>query len=208
MEKQRAVIYDITSPGVKSDVKSLVEDKFGLIVIKEYYENKGLISKSVFKPALSDLISDIWTKRIRVNAVVVKSLTLLGNLDVILFVKKILEERGVRLITLKSREKALAEIPLKNLEKKLYYDKLRDWIMMSFLGALGTYIIVSTFNPYYIALILATFSMMFYIYIKRVSRSREYLRKKIRELISLKIPYSSKVRLRVGMRGIEVLKEE
>ncbi|RLG87659.1 MAG: hypothetical protein DRO18_02920 [Thermoprotei archaeon] len=208
VKKYRAVIYDVIPPGVKSDLKGVIEEKFkDYVIINEYYESRLVVDKGSYRPALSDLLTDIWTKKVNVDAVIVKSLTKLGTLDMILFVKRVLEDRGVKLISLNSKERILAETPLAKLKRKLRYDDIRDYIMLAFTIGIGIYIIIHTLNPFFIGLIVATIGLLLFTYYRKTIKGRRNLGIMLDKVINLEIPYSTKMRFRISVKGVEVLEE-
>ncbi len=208
VRKYRAVIYDVIPPGVRSDLKGTIKEKFkDYVIINEYYESKLVVDKGSYRPALSDLLTDIWTKKVNVDAVIVKSLTKLGTLDMILFVKRVLEDRGVKLISLNSKERILAETPLAKLKRKLRYDDIRDYIMLAFTIGIGIYIVIHTLNPFFTGLIIATIGLLLYTYYMKTVRGRRNLGAILDKVINLKIPYTTKMRFRISIKGVEVVEE-
>jgi hypothetical protein len=205
--KPRAAVYDLIPSGVKSNLKKLVEDGYDYKVIGEYIENKEVVSKTGQMPKLSELLTDILRGNLKIDALFVRSIEVFNNVDILLGIKRLLELRDVKLISLKSKERILTEKTISDLNKKIKHDKIRDGATFGVIFGSGTIICIMMPDPFFIGLVIGTILLFMYFYYKKTIRGRRRLEKKIKELLSIDIPKSKKVIVKASTFKLEIIEE-
>jgi len=184
--RRRGDTYDVVSAGGKSDLRRVVE---GFNDIKENVEGSSKM------PMLNEMLNSILRGDLWVEAVFVRNLDVLGRADLVLGIKRVLELRGVKLISLRGRDRAITEVSLEGILYNIRARNIADAVVFSIAVAAGAFFIYMTMNPIYAAIICATIALMLYTHRKRALRSRAEVRKLVERLL--------KIDLRA--RGIEVV---
>ena len=105
-----------------------------------------VISRRKVYPKLSELLTDIQNGELKVKVVIVPSLKVFRNLDLYLFVRKILDLNGVELLSLKRGENLRLKKGLKELEKNAKRNTIIELSLYSLVIGASLYVI-TLINP-------------------------------------------------------------
>ena len=208
--KQRAIVYDVVPSGSESRMRELVEKTFDeYVVVKEYVEKEGVVEMYGRMPVLSEMLTDIVRDKVRADVVIIKSIKSLKGSDKLLFIKRILELKNMKLVSLSSRDNKLLKLSTKDLLNRVLYAKVYD-IVGYFILILATLLMWLLFKD-------ITFTLIFLIVAAAVSvfhyrrglRARRYTEKLLRRLLSMKLPKDTRrIRVRVTEFGAEIIEEK
>ena len=209
-KKLRAIVYDIVPSGSESRMRELVEKTFDeYIVVKEYVEKEGVVETYGRMPVLSEMLTDIIRDKIRADVVIIKSIKSLKGSDKLLFVKRILELKNMKLISLTSRDNKLLKLSTRDLLNRVMYAKIYD-IVGYFIIILTTLLMWFLFrNLVFTLLFLAAATIVSIFHYRRGLKARRYTEKLLRRLLEMKLPKDTrKIRVRISEFGAEMIEEK
>ncbi len=208
--KQRAIVYDVVPSGSESRMKELVEKTFDeYVVVKEYIEKEGVVEMYGRMPALSEMLTDIIRDKVRADVVIIKSIKSLKGSDKLLFVKRILELKNMKLVSLASRDNKLLKLSTKDLLNRVMYAKVYD-IVGYFILILATLLMWFLFkNLIFTLLFLGVAVVVSIFHYRRGLKARRYTEKLLRKLINMKLPKDTRrIRVRITEFGAELIEEK
>ena len=209
-KKQRAIIYDVVPSGSESRMRELVEKTFDdYVVVKEYVEKEGVVEMYGRMPVLSEMLTDIIRDRVRADAVIIKSVKSLKGSDKLLFVKRILELKNMKLLSLSSRDNKLLKLSTKDLLNRVLYAKVYD-IVGYFILIFATLIMWFLFRDLVFTLLfLGVATVVSIFHYRRGLKARRYTEKLLRRLLEIKLPKDTRrIRVRITEFGAEIVEEK
>lgn len=208
--KQRVIVYDVVPSGSESRMRELVEKTFdNYIVVKEYIEKEGVVEMYGRMPALGEMLTDIIRDKVRADAVIIKSVKSLKGSDKLLFVKRILELKNMKLLSLSSRDNKVLKLSTRALLNRVIYAKVYD-IVGYFIVILATLIMWFLFrNLMFTLLFLAVAIIVSAFHYRRGLKARRYTERLLRKLLAMKLPKDTRrIRVRITEFGAELVEEK
>lgn len=204
--QKKAVIYDVLPRGERTEILDKVKEKFGYQVVKVFVDWADVISTKGKFPKLSELLTLIHKGELKVDAVFVPSVRVFRNLDLFLFVKKVLEMNGVELRSVRRQEKHTWKVSLENMRRGARRNFLADIVLYGFTWVAGLYIIYILQDPLLSPLIIGALALTGMLYYKKTYLVRKRMLKKLEELESVeKLKGKRDIRFVITLRGVEVV---
>ncbi len=208
--KQRVIVYDVVPSGSESRMKELVEKTFNeYVVVKEYIEKEGVVEMYGRMPALSEMLTDIIRDKIRADAVIIKNVKSLRGSDKLLFVKRILELKNMKLLSLSSRDNKLLKLSTRDLLNRVIYAKVYD-VVGYFILIFATLIMWFLFKDLVFTLLFLTIAIVVSVFhYRRGLKARKYTEELLRKLLNMRLPKDTrKIRVRITEFGVEFVEEK
>jgi len=208
--KQRAIVYDIVPGGSKSRMRELVEKTFeDIVVVKEYVEKEGIVSSYGQMPALGQMLTDIIRGDVKADIVFIKSLRIFRSSEPLLFLKRILELRGIRLLSLASKDNKILRLSTQELLNRVKLAKIYDIVgyILLVITTITMWLLIR--DVIFTLLFIIVGTIVIVIHYLRGLKARAFTEKKLRELLEFKLPPDTRrIRVRVSLSGVEVYYED
>ncbi len=202
----KAVIYDVLPRGASTEILDKVKEKFGYRVEKVFVDWADIISTKGKFPKLSELLTLIHRGELKVDVVFVPSVRVFRNLDLFLFVKKVLEINGVELRSVRRQEKHTWKVSLENMRRGARRNFIADMLLYGFTWAAGLYIIYILQDPLLSPLIIGALALTGLMYYKKTYLVRKRMLRKLKELEGVeKLKNKRDIRFVITLRGVEVV---
>ena len=208
-KKYRAIVYDVVPSGSESRMRELVEKTFDeYVVVKEYVEKEGVVEMYGRMPVLSEMLTDIIKDKVHADVVIIKNTKSLRGSDKLLFVKRILELKNMKLLSLSSRDNKLLKLSTRDLLNRVLYAKIYD-IVGYFILISSTLIMWILFrNLVFTLLFLGVAIVVSIFHYRRGLKARRYTEKLLRRLLEMKLPRDTRrIKVRISEFGAEILED-
>lgn len=204
--KRRAVIYDVLARGDETEIIDEVKEKYGYEVVKTYIDWADVISTRHKFPRLSELITQIHRGELKVDTVFVPSIRVFRNLDLYLFVKKILEINGVELRSIRFRERHTWKKTLDEIRRSASRNFIADMILYGLTWVAGIYVIYMLRDPLLSPLVVLALALTGVMYYKKTYKVRKHMLKKLEELDRVEeLRNKRNIRFVITLKGVEVV---
>ncbi|RLG78523.1 MAG: hypothetical protein DRO10_02700 [Thermoprotei archaeon] len=203
---RRAVAYAVLRRGEIPEFVDEVEKKHGYKVVKTFVDWADVIAtKGRFKE-LSEMLTLIHRGELKVDAVFVPSVRVFRNLDLYLFVKRLLELNGVELRSIRRREKHTWKTQTERLRETSRRNFIIEMILYAMIWGAGIYLMYILREPILTILIVATLALTGYTYYTKTYKVRKRLLKKLEELDRVDtLKNKRNVRFNITLKGVEVI---
>lgn len=207
--KQRAIIYDIVPNSSKSRMRELVEKAFeDIVVVKEYIEKESIVSSYGQMPVLGQMLTDIIRGDVKADVVFIKSLRIFRSSEPLLFLKRILELRGMKLLSLTSKDNKILRLSTQELLNRVKLAKIYDIVGYALLVIATIIMWLLIHDIIFTLLFIIVGTIVLVLHYLRGLKARRFTEKKLRELLELKLPPDTRrVRVRVSQFGVKVYYE-
>lgn len=208
--KQRAIVYDVVPSGSKSRMRELVEKSFeDTVVVKEYIEKESIVSSYGQMPVLGQMLTDIIRGDVKADAVFIKSLRIFRSSEPLLFLKRILELRGMKLLSLTSKDNKILRLSTQELLNRVKLAKIYDIVGYTLLVITTITMWLLIHDIIFTLLFIIVGTIVIVIHYLRGLKARAFTEKKLRELLELKLPPDTRrIRVKVSQFGVKVYYED
>jgi len=190
-------------------MRELVEKAFeDIVVVKEYIEKESIVSSYGQMPVLGQMLTDIIRGDVKADVVFIKSLRIFRSSEPLLFLKRILELRGMKLLSLTSKDNKILRLSTQELLNRVKLAKIYDIVGYALLVIATIIMWLLIHDIIFTLLFIIVGTIVLVLHYLRGLKARRFTEKKLRELLELKLPPDTRrVRVRVSQFGVKVYYE-